>query len=349
MSGLHLARWSVERLAAAAPGADTRLAWLELRNKLEAFSLFRRGAAATGGSLASRVAAAAMLGPYASVWHVEGLGFGHAEAEWRSGAPLRGLLAPRRTGDLPSASWIALHAGLGLALASRVLQTLEPRASGARLRGALARFTGLCRDNALPGYGEVAFEALGLAARTLRPSLVAAIDRELPGFEPGLAAWFWHGVGRGAYFSPLNAPPVMSMPWRVLSEARERAAHATGRANAVAGVLWALTLVNLRQPEVLEAFLRHHGGWLDVAGVDRAMAGGVASALVAWRELAPDDPAPDAFLRHRPGESDPGIAQLWQGLVAGPAAAALRRHGPGLPGLRPAELFRCRPDAEVEL
>lgn len=52
--------------------------------------------------------------------------------------------------------------------------------------------------------------------------------------------------------------------------------HETGKRNALSGFCFALTLVNLRQPEVLEAFFKHHP--VEAANsVD-----GIQAAIAVW-------------------------------------------------------------------
>jgi hypothetical protein len=330
--GLALLGQGAEMCAAVAPTGLGRLRWRELRNKLEAFELYQRGVPiGAGGDLGAAVARARRLGPFRGVWALEGLGNQYAAAEWRrrpAAAPRR-LLAAGSTPGLPEDSLLALHTGMGLALAERVLGGLPPRPGSAELRRALARFLALCRDHSRPGYAGAAFEGLGLVARTLHPGLVAEIDAQLarPDGPAGddaagradLVSYFWHGAGRALYFLPSNAPPLCSAPWRAVGMARAEPPHERGRASALAGLVWALTLVNLRHPEVLAELLVHH----PLSGAESAaVADGIGSAVVLWQDLAPGDPCLAAFLRYRPRPAGGRAAALWQRLVAGPCAAA---------------------------
>jgi hypothetical protein len=85
-----------------------------------------------------------------------------------------------------------------------------------------------------------------------------------------------------------------------------------------------LTLVNLEQPEIIEAVLRQDGERL--AGND-AFANGVGSALAVWRDAAPDDPVLAAFCQHQPA---PDVAEQWCRQAQLPASEALQRVYPAL-------------------
>jgi hypothetical protein len=223
---------------------------------------------------------------------------------------------------------------MGLAFAARLLQALTPGSPAGRVREVLGRHLDLCHGNARDGYAEAAVEALGLVARNLYPRLVPRLDEQLAAVDAGLPALFWHGVGRGLYFSPTNFLPSACWAWGGLEKARDEPPHDLGRRNAVAGLAWALTLVNVRHPGAIELFLRRYGDRLAEGG---AFANGVSSAALVWHHWAPQTPYVEALCRHAPDEL---LAELWAALVNGPITAALRRLYPGLarPGLGP--LFR---------
>jgi hypothetical protein len=101
------------------------------------------------------------------------------------------------------------------------------------------------------------------------------------------------------------------------------APHTLGRLNVLAGLAWALTLVNIRYPEILETFLKHHG---DLLSTSDAFANGVSSATMIWYDMTWNDPYLKAFCRHQPDPSDPDLVKLWNRQVRGPCLEALQHH-----------------------
>lgn len=304
----------------------------ELGNKLEVFERFQFTLAeigATGGAslpLAEAVRRAAARGPFARVWITEGIG--HALAET---SPRRGLLASIEAEGIPPEAWIPLHTGMGLSLAGRVLSTADTPE-------ALQRFLSLCMDNSLPGYAKAAFEGLGFAARNLHSRAVPEIDRQLARNAPGLVGYFWHGVGRGLYFSPVHAAPGST--GAALAAAASEPPHEEGRRNAIAGLAWAVTLVNLRHPEVLEDFLVRHARQA-ARQADSALADGISSAVAVWCDAAgPDEAHLRAFLAHRPGDRAAG--ESWRRLVVEPCSRAMRCQPELRARRRLGELFQCQ-------
>jgi len=158
---------------------------------------------------------------------------------------------------------------------------------------ALARFCELSIANSRPGYEGCAIEPIGLVTRTLHPHRIAEIDRIFSDAAPDLREYFWHGIGRATYFSPVNFMPWGLSGLRAIAMVRDQAPDEVARNNAVAGATWAFTLVNLRTPAVMALLLREHGGELLN---DPAFANGVRSALTIWKELQPQDPAMQRLL-----------------------------------------------------
>ncbi|HVF43018.1 MAG TPA: hypothetical protein VM936_08410 [Pyrinomonadaceae bacterium] len=349
-TALNAARQSANVLGQVVPGADARVALSEFQNKLQVFDLFEhadttlglpRGAGVPPGELVARTAG---LDSFLAVWATEGVGHYYAETVWASrGAPV-GLFKGAAARGLPAKSLAALHAGMGLSLANRLLagvRTCSNCSGGCGLRGTLERFVALCRANSCDGYVGAGYEALGLVARNLYPHLVPCIDRGLREMGGHLAEFFWHGVGRAIYFAPSNYVPVGSAAGRALEMARREPPDESGRRNALAGLVWAQLLVNLRQPEVVENFLRQYVEC--GAHDDEAFANGVSSAAVIWRDSAHGDPHLEALCRHRPDPSRPDAAGRWRRLIETPCRlaldeyyGALKRHD------RVGEVFRRR-------
>ena len=91
------------------------------------------------------------------------------------------------------------------------------------------------------------------------------------------------------------------------------------RMNMRAGMAWALTLVNMRHPEIVEAVLRDQ---MAATGEDRdAFVNGIMSAVVMRCDTSPDDPPLEAFIRHRP-IGDAALAARWDSDVRIPCEQA---------------------------
>lgn len=321
-------------------------AWQEFRNKWECFDLFeearlavlRRGA--PGVPLTESVARVATLGAYRALWATEALGHAYTVCAAVVGRNPRGLFSD---GDasLPPGSLVPLHSGMGLAFAGCMLDPLPLRPRVEEIDRVVDRFVRSCLDNARAGWAEAALEALGLVTRTLHPWLVPLVDRCLAARDERLPALFWHGVGRGLYFAPTNFLPSAWWFWQGLDKARREPRHDLGRLNAIAGLAWALTLVNVRHPVVLERFLCRHDVNTDEAA---AFADGVATAAIVWRHWAPATPYVEALARHTPNHGDERLAARWQALVRGPCLTVLADESAAHGGATTlGELFRYCP------
>ena len=310
-------------------------AWHELRNKLEAFETFQYAdvildcQGLSTDQLVGQIENAEGSGPYLKLWLTEGLGFALTEAVWEREEP-RELLRQQALTSLPADSLIPLHTGMGLSLARRVVPDLVEQ-SPAGIRQALARFEALCRSNARDGFALASYEALGLIARQLAPESMSVIDRELAR-EDETSRYrdaFWHGAGRGLYFVASQAWPGSSE--RAVHRIREEMPDGRPQLNALAGLAWALALVNFRQPEVVEAFVAADGF---SEPEHRAMSQGIASAALLWRDAVGEESHYRAF------EAWPG--QTWQSRVADPIAEAEKVWDSWMQSSGPEELFRFR-------
>lgn len=306
---LRLLQQSAAAAGAMLPSA-VGIEWLELANKLEAFERFQQ---------ASAMPDPAETGAYPFLWTAEGLGYA-----WAAAGPPRWL-----RDSPPGLAAIPLHTGAALFFATRLLET-DPYANG--LEGWLT----LWEENARPNHRDLAVEALGLVARNLYPYRVQGLGDWLRSAGPDLAELFWHGVGRGLYFAPTHALPWSGAAGRAFRKAAEEPPDEAGRRNATAGLSWALTLVNLRHPEVLADVLWRHGR--EIASTE-AFANGVSSAVLIWYDAVGYDSHLANFLEYRSGSP-----RLWRDLVTAPCETALRHVYPRLQregGL--AALFRCPP------
>jgi hypothetical protein len=330
---------SVDFLRLLWPLSDGNIIWDELKNKLQAFYMFEYVDSMLNLStnpdrpLPDILSEAANLGPYLRVWTTEGLGHYYTERALARGGFPSSLLDARNLGEAPPASLVPLHAGMGLSLAQAVLNAMD-QSDVARYAGWLERFWQLCLGNSRTGYEAIPYEAMGLVTCNLHPQLVTHIDRYLLQTNSDLLAYFWHGIGRAIYFAPTNFPPFRSAPWQGLKRCQQEPPHVVGKRNAVAGFAWALTLVNIRQPEIMAAFLRHHEQQITE---NDAFANGLCSALMIWRDSSPGDPHLDDFHRYQP---PPVSAPVWNRHVRPCCDWALQNYPSFKARGRSSELFR---------
>jgi len=323
------------------PGAEASVAWAEEANKLEIYLLVSQSALVLGlpvrppVPLPPYVQRAYAGSSFRALWLVEGLGNDWTDVAWDDLArPPRGLLGGGDAQDVVEESLLMLHAGLGLAVGRRVFRRLRDDAGEEDLQGAAAQAVTLCESNARRGYTGAALESLGLAARMFYPWCVTGLGEALERIGD-YADFFWHGVGRAVYFLPASFLPCGHNTWRNLRMIAAEVPAGRPRLNAIAGLAWAVTLVNQRHPQVMADFVDRHGGDLTTGG---AWSNGVASAVVMRQATTPDAPFTGAFCGYRhPGTS-------WQAIVAGPCRSALDTLYPRLAAAgRLWEVFRYHP------
>jgi hypothetical protein len=195
------------------------------------------------------------------------------------------------------------------------------------------RFESFCHRSDDDACRNVLREALGFVAggmfRELREPLATCARR----LSEKLSRLFWHGVGRAMYFAPTSAMPLVATRRRVLDEVIGTPNDACDRTNAIAGFAWAATLVNLRDPIVLEPLVedaRH-------LGISVPFARGIHDALAAWRQCAPGDECASLFRSHNPQDRDRRNA--WQHVIN---AAGVRTT------VSPGDLFEVPPERSRE-
>jgi hypothetical protein len=327
---------SVDVLKGVAPG-DSSLAWQEFQNKLQAFYLFEHVdsvlaiSSRTNLNLEQMVEKTYSLGPFFSVWATEGVGHYYAYL-LATGPSVPQALLSGHTGHLPEESLVPLHTGMGLALAEVLLSC------GYDVKTLADNFVQLCLNNSRQEYWLAAFEALGLVVRNLYPDLIAPLDHHFSQADDKMQAYFWHGVGRGAYFAPANSVPYWSDPWQCF-ETSMRIPHELGRRNAVAGCAWAMTLVNLRQPEIIATLLDQYGPQL---AADDAFANGVFSALAVWLRCSSTDSTVQSFCEYQPDLRKTTLVHLWETQVRLPGRQAFQfRNKNGVALI--SDLFRYQP------
>jgi hypothetical protein len=254
---------------------------------------------------AELVALASRLPPPLSVWTLEGVGYHTAAAQLGRVSSMRDVTAEARD-VLSRQTLIPLHAGMGSAFAAHVLDSVRGERDTYAVDDAIARFESLCHDSADPAHLGVTLEGLGFTARGMFAELVPVIDARLKACRPALRTFFWHGVGRAIYFCPSAALPLPGLRQRQMQGVAAAAERPLDRVNAVAGFAWALTLVNLRHPFVLEPFVET----LNTREIAEAFSIGVATSLQVWRLCAPNDASVHLFEAHMPANAQ--AVDIWR-------------------------------------
>ena len=338
---------STEMCSKVIPGRDNRLGWQELTNKLQAFELFEHVDVVLGLPAGGRVALPRLidkvhaLGPYRAIWGMEGVGHYYAEMVWEHQGIPRQLLSTDNVGIVPPNSLIPLHTGMGMSFAEHLLKNVSPHRTDADISSMLQQFVELCQSNSREGYVGAALEALGLVTRLLYPHMVRRIDQQLLKMVPDVMGYFWHGVGRSLYFLPMNALPCLNWFWHVVEMPAEEAPHTLACLNTLAGLAWAITLVNIRHPQILENVLRRHHHLLCE---NDAFANGVSAAVLIGYDMKPDDPYIRVFCQYQPDPCERRLTQIWNRQVQRPCQEALQHHH-GILKTHGAlgELFRYQP------
>jgi hypothetical protein len=258
-------------------------------------------------------------GDYPALWYVEGLGERYAKAYMADGKEVRDLLTSGKAAVADAKIQTMMHAGIGIEFAKHVVANLTPWSTDTEFRDALTLFLKLVRANSIPGYEGAALESLGLVTRTWHGQLVNQISSHLQGIDRDAFEFFWHGAGRAMYFSPMYMMPGLS-PW---DAADQEPPDETARRNARAGVAWAFTIVNVRQPEIAANFLRHKKD--RISGND-AYTDGVYSTLIMAGDMVPGHQYVAEFGRYRPDASDPAKVEAWNNYIGSDAGVQIDQY-----------------------
>jgi hypothetical protein len=323
-AALEIMERSAQLMGQFLPGHE----WDETRNKLQAFRLFAYVDEELGISrdslepLSGLIGKAFTLDNFRSIWALEGVAHYYTRAALAAG-PVKGLLSAAPDNAIPERTLVPMHAGMGTSFAELVLS--RSGSEPADLRAAVSRFFNLCRDNSSPGWCDSAVEPLGLVVRITYPHLVGKVGDVMGSIGLAAQRLYWHGVGRSLYFVPTNFMTFAGSHERALRAAIAEPPTYEDRCNAVAGLVWAVTLVNLRHPAVLRNLLAA----ASKLNMDEAVIHGIVSALLVWRHMIPGDRAYLPLYTHTTLEGT-SADHLWTRYVATPVADALAHAYPVL-------------------
>ena len=289
----------------------------EMRAKFYAFRCFRNPDAWTERTHCQLhdwpqcVKASQAHDSYTSIWLLEGCATRLIDSHIRKNRDLPWLADSAAQKEMVAASLLALHTGAGMSLAKFALSRCSAGATMPLLSAVIEEFLAVANERTLPNYRDCMVEPLGLVVRTLYPQWMSLISRLLSASSHEDCALFWHGSGRGLYFSPLQIVPSRRLRYWTLDEAVSDAPADHMRANLISGFFWAMTLVNIRHPEVLPYFLggRSMEHWKPHA---TAISDGVSAALLVWHYLTGDTAVIEHFLGHLPSRAQMGLERFWE-------------------------------------
>ena len=309
------------------PGRDLFCDWRELDNKFEAFRLFQYAdrelkLPVDRLPIDEAVRGALTLDAFRAIWVMEGIGYIKGTA---SSLSVEGLLNEGAGSCVPDRAMISLHAGIGTAFGEKLLGGLGSNPSMGEIRQIIDRFLDLCRANCRPGWEDACIEPLGLVVRCLYPHLLDGVSAAMEESSPALRALFWHGVGRSLYFVPTNFLPIPGAQERMVKGAAAEAGRIDDRRQVLAGLIWAVTLVNLPQPAVIRSL----ASICSRLRTQPEFTNGLISALLSWRHMSPGDRRHiGPYLRPLPNHHPD--AALWKIWIETPAREALENIWPGL-------------------
>ena len=295
----------------------------EARNKVDAVSYaYRRRelpdlqhGVYDGGE---HVRACYRLDPFEALWAVEGFGHQYADAINEAEYDTQKLLNREERLTWPKESMAMLHAGMGLAFAKKCFRFgLWNQPDDQTLLGAVERCLRWCRVNAHSDYWGAAVESIGLYIRfPLETALLGRIAGCISTIDKEAVPYFWHGVGRAMYFAPVYFLHGMDPVMRVV---KQSGLDDIERQNILSGLAWAITLVNMNDPQVVVEKWRHYGSHLTRDG---GFSNGVLSALLVRKLVTPTYQGIQPFLSAVAPENcgkDDGFARRWFEQIVEPA------------------------------
>ncbi|OFW15812.1 MAG: hypothetical protein A3F69_00265 [Acidobacteria bacterium RIFCSPLOWO2_12_FULL_66_10] len=264
------------------------------------------------------------LEPFRALWLAEGLGQVLGNRAMARGENPRDLLSRGEGAQVPESMQLMVHAGLCLAFGRYHFDKIGKNPTAAQIRDATIRIAELARLNLLPGYAGIGYEAWGMVTQFFYRPLFATVTQTMEEIDPEHAPFLWHGAGRASYF--IDFMPRWNEPWPGFPLIDRMVTSGTSRLNLIAGLASGMMIVNMKTPVILEAIVKERVSRL-FSGDVAAFAQGVACGMVMRQDTSPNEEHALNFVRHVPA---PGVAALFEKIVAGPARLALEKLHPKL-------------------
>jgi hypothetical protein len=202
------------------------------------------------------------------------------------------------------------------------MKQLTPDSPASEAERVLKAFIKLCRNNSRQGYVGCALESLGLVTRCFNYPLLDLVQRVLADIDETAWEFFWRGAGRALYFSPGHMLQPLYSPWIA---AEQEAPNDRAYKILKAGITWPTNIVNMRQPEIFEDFIKRRGA---SGENDGTILHGVAASTTMAMDITPGHPVVKDYLAYVPKSTDPKVQRLWYKLVRDPVRNAVDRYQP---------------------
>lgn len=301
-----------------APAGYARVGSIESLNKISTIETveFTNLFLGKEASLAELIDKIMRYEPHRSLWLAEGLGQLFGNRVLAQNEHPRDLLTKGEGTQVPENLRLMVHAGLCLAFGRHHFDKIGKNAPADQVREATCRIAELARDNLLPGYAGIGYEAWGMATQFFYRDKFMTAVQTMQEIDPEHAPHLWHGAGRAHYF--IDFMPHWAEPWPAFNLIRRKAVDDLSRHNMLAGLASAMTLVNVRTPEIIEAVVRERISRLSPDDAE-AYSQGVVCAVVLRLDNTPDEPNMVRFGRHTPARD---VAEMWDKAIGGPARKA---------------------------
>lgn len=349
---LPILKRSTDTLQSFMPGKNSTVLVKELKNKFTVFNLVKQVPITMDlpdeppfKPLTDIIGRAMTLEEYPRLWVIEGLGHYHGDTFYTEGVVPRKILSGDEYRGLPAPALTMLHAGIGMAFGQHLMRTINHLSPRSEVQEVLKEYIHLCHDNSQPGYEGCALESLGLISRhgqfygeTSPTKMVQIISEELSKMDIEAYGYFWHGVGRATYFLPINFIPGYGSISHATDMIRDIAPDDLALCNGISGLAWGVTMVNIRDPEIMAHWMSLQGEFLSS---NEGLTNGFISGLIMRQDTTPNASFIEEYYNHDPvGE----VKSLWQSMVKEPGKLAMDRIYPALvKHKRLGEIFRYQP------
>ncbi len=335
----QIAHYVVPPIASAlcAPSGYAGIAGIESDNKISTIETveFTHLFLGKDASVPELIAKIQSLEPFRALWLAEGLGQVLGNRAMARDPNTHDLL---RTGEgslIPENMQLMVHAGLCLALARHTYDKMGPNPTRTEIRQATSHILELARQNLLPGYAGIGYEAWGMVTQFFYRPLLSSVIEAVEEIEPDRAPFLWHGVGRACYF--IDFMPRLNEPWPAFPLIDRLVVSGVSRHNLLAGLAAGMTIVNMKTPVILEAIARERIAPM-YPGDRAAFAQGAACAMVMRQETSPDEEHALKFVAHAPTAEN---SEIWDEVMGRPTKLALTTLHPVLRSERRLDQVCC--------